>query len=79
LPEKSKELANLARISKLKEEPGTPGEIKGLLTSGTNGGSSPRAWGTLNSKGTVRKGPTYLVSRFRLGVHPGTCWRNCPV
>jgi hypothetical protein len=35
LPEKSKELANLARISKLKEEPGTPGEIKGLLTSGT--------------------------------------------
>lgn len=35
MPEKSKELANLARIGKLKEEPSTPGEIKGLLTSGT--------------------------------------------
>lgn len=35
MPEKSKELANLARIGKLKEEPGTPSEIKGLLTSGT--------------------------------------------
>lgn len=35
MTEKSKELANLARIGKLKQEPGTPGEIKGLLTSGT--------------------------------------------
>ena len=34
MPEKSKELANLARIGKLAVEPGTPGEIKGLLTSG---------------------------------------------
>ena len=33
--EKSKELANLARIGKLAIEPGTPGEIKGLLTSGS--------------------------------------------
>lgn len=33
--EKSKELANLARIGKLAVEPGTPGEIKGLLTSGS--------------------------------------------
>ena len=33
--EKSKELANLARIGKLAIEPGTCGEIKGLLTSGT--------------------------------------------
>lgn len=35
MPEKSKELANLARIAKLAIEPGTPGEIKGLLTSGS--------------------------------------------
>ena len=35
MPEKSKELANLARIGKLAAEPGTPGEIKGLLTSGS--------------------------------------------
>lgn len=35
MAEKSKELANLARIGKLAIEPGTRGEIKGLLTSGT--------------------------------------------
>lgn len=35
MPEKSVELANLARIGKLAAEPGTPGEIKGLLTSGS--------------------------------------------
>lgn len=35
MPEKSKELANLARIGKLKAESSTPGEIKGLLTSGS--------------------------------------------
>ena len=35
MPEKSKELANLARIGKLAPEPGTPGEIKGLLASGS--------------------------------------------
>ena len=35
MPEKSRELANLARIGKLKAEPGTPGEIGGLLTSGS--------------------------------------------
>jgi hypothetical protein len=35
LTERSKELANLARIGKLAVEPGTRGEIKGLLTSGT--------------------------------------------
>jgi hypothetical protein len=34
LAEKSKELANLARIGKLAVEPGTLGEINGLLTSG---------------------------------------------
>lgn len=34
MSEKSKELVNLARIGKLKAEPGTPSEIKGLLTSG---------------------------------------------
>ncbi len=34
MPEKSKELANLARIGKLAAEPGTPREINGLLTSG---------------------------------------------
>ena len=33
--ERSRELANLARISKLAAELGTPGEIKGLLTSGS--------------------------------------------
>ena len=35
MAEKSKELANLARIGKLKAEPGMPGEIDGLLTSGS--------------------------------------------
>jgi len=35
LPEKSKELANLARVGKLAIESGTHGEIKGLLTSGS--------------------------------------------
>mgnify|MGYP001559005585 CR=1 FL=1 len=35
MPEKSRELANLARIGKLAIELGTPGEIKGLLTSGS--------------------------------------------
>lgn len=35
MAEESKELANLARIGKLATEPGTRGEIKGLLTSGT--------------------------------------------
>ncbi len=34
MAEKSKELANLARIGKLAAEPGTPGDIAGLLTSG---------------------------------------------
>lgn len=34
MAEKPKELANLARIGKLAEEPGTAGEIKGLLVSG---------------------------------------------
>lgn len=35
MPEKPKELANLARIGKLAIETGTPGEISGLLTSGS--------------------------------------------
>ena len=35
MAENSKELANLARIGKLAVEPSTRGEIKGLLTSGT--------------------------------------------
>lgn len=35
MAEISKELANLARIGKLAVEPGTPGEINGLLTSGS--------------------------------------------
>ncbi|MHB8623615.1 MAG: hypothetical protein ACYC9J_12585 [Sulfuricaulis sp.] len=34
MAEKSKELANLARIGKLAVESGTRGEIKGLLTTG---------------------------------------------
>jgi len=34
LPEKAGELENLARVGKLAAEPGAPGEIKGLLTSG---------------------------------------------
>ncbi len=34
MTEKAKELANLARIGKLAIEPGTRGEINGLLTSG---------------------------------------------
>ncbi len=34
MPEKPKELANLARIGKLVIEPGSPGEIQGLLKSG---------------------------------------------
>lgn len=34
MAEKPKELANLARIGKLKVEVGTPAEINGLLTSG---------------------------------------------
>ena len=35
MPEKSKELENLARIGKLSVEPGTRGEIAGLLASGS--------------------------------------------
>ena len=35
MAEKSRELANLAAIGKLAAEPGTPDEIKGLLTSGS--------------------------------------------
>lgn len=35
MPDQPRELANLARIGKLKEEPGTPEEIRGLLSSGT--------------------------------------------
>ena len=35
MADKSKELANLARIGKLAAEPGTAGEIKGLLASGS--------------------------------------------
>lgn len=34
MPEKSSELENLARIGKLAAEPGTRGEIHGLLSSG---------------------------------------------
>lgn len=34
MAEKPKELANLARIGKLAEEPATAGEIEGLLVSG---------------------------------------------
>ena len=35
MPEASKELANLARIGKLAPEPGTAGEVAGLLASGS--------------------------------------------
>ncbi len=35
MAERSKELANLARIGKLSVEPGTAGEIGGLLSSGS--------------------------------------------
>ena len=35
MPERSKELANLARAGKLAAESGTPSEIKGLLISGS--------------------------------------------
>ena len=35
MAETSKELANLARIGKLAVEPGAPGEIEGLLISGS--------------------------------------------
>jgi len=35
LPDQPKELANLARIGKLAIEPGTAGELKGLLISGS--------------------------------------------
>lgn len=35
MAETSKELANLVRIGKLAPEPGTPGEIEGLLNSGS--------------------------------------------
>ena len=35
MPERSEELANRARIGKLKAEPGTRGEIAALLTSGS--------------------------------------------
>jgi hypothetical protein len=35
LPDQPKELANLARIGKLAIEPGTAGELKGLLMSGS--------------------------------------------
>ena len=35
MAESSKELANLARIGKLAVEPGTRGELDGLLTAGS--------------------------------------------
>ena len=35
MPEKARELENLARVGKLAAEPGAPGEINGLLTSGS--------------------------------------------
>ena len=35
MPDQPKELANLARIGKLAIEPGTAGELKGLLISGS--------------------------------------------
>lgn len=35
MPESSKELGNLARIGKLAPEPGTAGEVAGLLASGS--------------------------------------------
>ena len=35
MAEPHRELANLARIGKLAAEPGAPGEIRGLLTSGS--------------------------------------------
>lgn len=35
MPDQPKELANLARIGKLAIEPGTAGELKGLLMSGS--------------------------------------------
>lgn len=35
MPEKSVELGNLACIGKLTAEPGTPGEVAGLLSSGS--------------------------------------------
>ena len=35
MPEKAGELENLARVGKLAAEPGAPGEINGLLTSGS--------------------------------------------
>jgi hypothetical protein len=57
LPEKSKELANLARIGKLKEELGTPGEIKGLLASGTE------------RLADARNGSLALSSRFDLAYN----------
>lgn len=57
MPEKPKGLANPARIGKLTAEPGTAGEIKGLLTSGSE------------RLADARNGGLALSSRFDLAYN----------
>lgn len=57
MPEKTGELENLARIGKLAPERGTPGEIKGLLSSGSE------------RLADARNGNLALSSRFDLAYN----------
>lgn len=57
MAEISKELVNLARIGKLAVEPGTPGEINGLLISGSE------------RLADARNGGLALSSRFDLAYN----------
>ena len=57
MPEKAGELENLARVAKLAAEPGAPGEIKGLLGSGSE------------RLADARNGNLALSSRFDLAYN----------
>ena len=57
MPEKIGELENLARVGKLARERGTPGEIKGLLSSGSE------------RLADARNGNLALSSRFDLAYN----------
>lgn len=70
MPEKPEGLANLARIGKLTAEPGTAGEIKGLLTSGSERLADARNEGlALSSRFDLAYNAAHAFSLSASGLH----------
>ena len=70
MPEKSKGLANLARIGDLAIEPGAPGEINGMLVSGRERLADDRNEGlALSSRFDLAYGAAHAFSLAALRWH----------